>query len=280
LTRGAIDHREATVKHYEKIRLDVNGGAATITFHIPERANALGLVALQETLHALSACEGRDDVGAVVLTGAGGAFCSGFDLKEIPAGSDDTIREHFEELALWWHQVLHRIIRLRKPVLAAVNGVAAGGGFGISLAADLAVCAGSARFVCAWHSIGIANDTATSYSLARIVGMRRAMELMLTNRTLDATEALEWGLVNRVYPDEDFPPNVAQIAADLAAAPTHLQAMAKDRFHMGWRQSVEECTEFEIQNVLASVTHPHFRPQLERFLSKDGRSNAVQVRLP
>ncbi len=268
------------MKHYEKIRLDVDGGAATITFQIPERANALGRVALQETLHALGACEVREDVGAVVLTGAGeDAFCSGFDLKEIPAG-DDAIREHFDDLALWWHQVLHRIIRLRKPVLAAVNGVAAGGGFGISLAADLAVCAERARFVCAWHSIGIANDTATSYSLARIVGMRRAMELMLTNRTLDAAEALEWGLVNRVYPAAGFAANVARIAADLAAAPTHLQVMAKDRFHMGWRQSVEECTEFEIQNVLDSVTHPHFWPQLERFLTRSGRSDAVQVRLP
>lgn len=268
------------MKDYEKIRFDVDGGgAATITFQIPERANALGRVALQETLHALGACDVRADVGAVVLTGAGGAFCSGFDLKEIPAG-DDELREHFDELAMWWHQVLHRIIRLHKPVLAAVNGVAAGGGFGISLAADLAVCAEDARFVCAWHSIGIANDTATSYSLARIVGMRRAMELMLTNRTLDAGEALEWGLVNRVYPAADFAANVARIAADLAAAPTHLQAMAKDRFHRGWHQSVEECTEFEIQNVLASVTNPHFRPQLERFLTKSGRSNAVQVHLP
>ena len=269
------------MKDYEKITLDVDdGGAATLTFRIPERANALGRLALQETLHALGACEVREDVGAVVLTGAGDAFCSGLDLKEIPTGSDDAIREHFDDLALWWHQVLHRIIRLRKPVLAAVNGVAAGGGFGISLAADLAVCTEGARFVCAWHSIGIANDTATSYSLARIVGMRRAMELMLTNRTLPAAEALEWGLVNRVYPEADFAANVAAIAADLAAAPTHLQAMAKDRFHMGWRQSVEECTEFEIQNVLDSVTHPHFRPQLERFLTRSGRSNAVQVRLP
>ncbi len=269
------------MQDYEKITLDVDGGgAATITFSIPERANALGRVALQETLHALTDCERREEVGAVVLTGAGAAFCSGFDLKEVPSGGDDAVRGHFDELALWWHQVLHRIIRLRKPVLAAVNGVAAGGGFGISLASDLAVCTESARFVCAWHSIGIANDTATSYSLARIVGMRRAMELMLTNRTLPAAEALEWGLVNRVYPEAAFAANVARIAADLAAAPTHLQAMAKDRFHMGWRQSVEECTEFEIQNVLESVTHPHFRPQLDRFLAGGGRSDAVQVHLP
>jgi enoyl-CoA hydratase/carnithine racemase len=270
------------VKHYEKITVDVDGGAATITFRIPERANALGLVALQETFHALTACDGREDIGAVVLTGAGNdAFCSGFDLKEIPTdGGDAAIRDHFGEAALWWHQVLHRIIRLRKPVLAAVNGVAAGGGFGISLAADLAVCTQDARFICAWHSIGIANDTATSYSLARIVGLRRAMELLLTNRTVDAAEAREWGLVNRVYPPAVFAANVAAIAADLAAAPTHLQAMAKDRFHMGWRQSVEECTEFEIQNVIASVTHPHFRPQLERFLTRSGRSDSVQVHLP
>ena len=269
------------MKDYEFIRLNIEKGVATITFASPRTRNALGLQAMRETLHAFDHLEARDEVGAVVLTGEGEGFCAGFQLKEIPTEGDgiEAIRAHFREAAMWWHQLLHRIIRIPKPVLAAVNGVAAGSGLGMTLAADLAVCTESATFLCAWHSIGIANDAATSYTLAKIVGFRRAMELMLTNRSLGAREALEWGIVNRVYAAGEFAKNVAEIARELADAPTHLQAMAKERFHMGWNQGLEECTEFEIQNVLASVSHPHFKPCLEAFLAGNKR-NVEQVRLP
>jgi enoyl-CoA hydratase/carnithine racemase len=150
----------------------------------------------------------------------------------------------------------------------------------MTIAADMAVAVDSASFLCAWHTIGLANDAATSYTLVKIVGFRRAMELMLTNRTLDAEEALDWQIVNRIYPRGDFARNVAQIAADLAAGPTHLQAMAKARFHAGWRQSIEECTEFEIGNVMNSLADPYFRRALDQFLRKETRSDKVQVHLP
>ena len=269
---------------YKHIRLEVaQNGVATLTFNLPKMANAMDLLGVQETLDALRACERRDDIGAVVLTGEGDhAFCAGFNLKEIPLATADAqaIRGHFENLAMWWHQVLHKLIHLPKPVLAAVNGVAAGVGLGMTIAADMAVAVDSATFLCAWHSIGLANDAASSYTLVKIVGFRRAMELMLTNRTLSAAEALDWQILNRVYARPDFARNVAQIAADLAAGPTHLQAMAKSRFHAGWRQSIEECTEFEIENVMKSLAHPYFRETLNKFLSKQTRSDKVQVNLP
>jgi enoyl-CoA hydratase/carnithine racemase len=103
---------------------------------------------------------------------------------------------------------------------------------------------------------------------------------MLTNRTLTAAEALDWQILNRVYAPAEFATNVAQIAADLAAGPTHLQAMAKSRFHAGWRQSIEECTELEIENVMESLADPYFKKALDDFLGKQGRSDKVQVRLP
>ena len=181
---------------------------------------------------------------------------------------------------MWWHQVFHMIVRIKKPVFSAVNGAAAGSGLGVTLCSDMAVCTDDARFLCAWHSIGLANDASTSYSLVKIVGFRRAMELMYTNRTLSAEEALDWQIVNRVYSKADFKENAAQIARDLAAGPTHLQGMAKESFHMGWRRSVEEATEFEIQNVRESVMHPYFKQALEKFLSKKTRSNNEVVRLP
>ena len=269
-------------KTYQSIRCDVADGVATITFNLPQFGNALDLKGVEETWDALCDAEARDDVGAVVLTGAGKSFCSGFNLKEIPLAqaSTDDIAEHFRVLAMWWHQVLHKIVHIKRPVLAAVNGAAAGSGLGMALCADMVVCSENARFLCAWHTIGLANDATTSYSLAKIVGFRRAFELMLTNRTLDAHEAIEWGIANRVYSTADFEANVRQIGRELAAAPTHLQAIAKESFHLGWRRSVEEATEYEIQNVMASVRHPYFRESLEQFVQGTRKSDVEQVRLP
>jgi enoyl-CoA hydratase/carnithine racemase len=182
-------------------------------------------------------------------------------------------------VAWWWHRLLEGFIRLPKPVLAAVNGAAAGSGLGMVLCSDLAVAKESARFMCAWHAIGIANDATTSYSLSKIVGFRRAMELMLTNRTLDAREALEWGLVNRVFPDAEFDGQVRRIARELAEAPTHLQAFAKESFHRGWRMAVEETTAMEIRNVLSSLEDPAFADRLRAFLRHDAKSDRPTVDL-
>ncbi len=271
-----------TAKTREHIRFEVIDGVGRITFDLPQFSNALDLQGIQETLAAFHEAEDRSDVGAVMLTGAGSTFCAGFNLKEIPVpgSSAGVIKDHFRELAMWWHQLLHKIVRIPKPVLAAVNGVAAGSGLGMTLCSDLAVCSRSARFLCAWHTIGLANDATTSYSLVKIVGFRRAMELMMTNRTLDADEALEWQLVNRVYDDAVFGDTALQIARELAAGPTHLQAMAKESFHMGWLRSIEEATEFEIQNVMRSLADPYFEDSFARFISAERKSNIEQVTLP
>lgn len=267
---------------YERIIVDVEKGLCKITFNLPQYGNALDLQGTQETLRAFFEAERDDQVGAILLTGNGKAFCAGFNLKKIPDVSDgiEPLAEHFQELAMWWHQLFHKMVRIKKPVLAAVNGAAAGAGLGMALCADMVIAKENASFLCAWHTIGLANDATTSYTLAKIVGFRRATELMFTNRTLSAQEALDWQLVNRVYGEADFDKNVAQIAGDLAAGPTHLQGMAKESFHMGWRRSLEEATEFEIQNVMKSVDHPYFLEALTRFLNKDNRSNLEQVRLP
>ena len=267
---------------YRRIRLEKAGGIGRVVFAMPEAANALTGEGVRELLDALNDCEADREIGAVVLEGEGSAFCAGFNLREIPPINDGigAVAGHFRELAMWWHLVLHRIVHIPKPVLAAVDGAAAGSGLGMALCADLVVCSERARFLCAWHTIGLANDATTSYSLARIVGFRRAQEMMITNRTLDAGEALEWGIANRVYPEREFAARVDEIAADLAAAPTHLQAMAKEGFHAGWRRSIEEATEYEIRNVMQSVDHPYFHAALRRFLEDGGKSSRVQVRLP
>jgi 2-(1,2-epoxy-1,2-dihydrophenyl)acetyl-CoA isomerase len=267
---------------YECVDFHVADGVGTITFNMPQYGNALTIKGVQETLDALHTAEARDDIGATVLTGRGRAFCSGFNLKEIPAGetNDEAVSTHFRVAAMWWHQLLHLITRIRKPVLAAVNGAAVGSGLGMTLCADMAVCTETAWFLPAWHTIGLANDATTSYSLAKIVGFRRALEWILTNRTVGAREALEINLVNRVYDEASFPRHVATIARQLALGPTHLQGMAKEGLHSGWRRSIEEATEFEIQNVMASLAHPYFAGSLRKFLAGERKSSDVQVTLP
>jgi enoyl-CoA hydratase/carnithine racemase len=262
----------------QPILLDIREGVATITFNRPQARNSLDVAALSQLFSALGSCEDRSDVGAVVLTGAGEAFCAGVNLKGYAIEDRERLRAGFREVAMWWHQMLHRIVRMPKPVLSAVNGIAVGGGLGIVLASDLAVCNERASFFASWMANGVANDGGSSYSLARIVGFRRAMELMLTNRTLSAAEAVQWQICNRMYRDEEFDANVRKIARQLADGPTHLQAFVKQTFHEGWRRSLEECTEYECQNILTSLDHPYAAERLDAF-RRGQRTNPLLIDL-
>src|SRR5438876_6666376 len=160
------------------ILLEIEKGVATITFNRPQVKNSLNVEALSALFTALGTCEDRSDVGAVVLTGKGDAFCAGVNLKGYDIEDRNELRAGFREVAMWWHQMLHRIVRMPKPVLSAVNGVAVGGGLGMVLASDMAVCNEDAKFFASWMANGVANDGGSSYTLAKVVGFRRAMELM------------------------------------------------------------------------------------------------------
>ncbi|MEP7031252.1 MAG: enoyl-CoA hydratase/isomerase family protein [Pseudolabrys sp.] len=255
----------------DPILLDIKDGVATITFNRPQAKNSLNVAALKALFEAFGTCEDRSDVGAIVLTGTGDAFCAGVNLKGYSLDDREELRTGFREVAMWWHQMLHRIVRIPKPVLAAVNGIAVGGGLGITLASDIAVCNENASFFASWMANGVANDGGSSYTLTKIVGFRRAMELMLTNRTLSAAEAVEWQICNRMYKNEDFAANVAKIARQLADGPTHLQAYVKETLHEGWRRSLEECTEHECINILKSLDNPYAAERLNQF--KSGKRN-------
>jgi enoyl-CoA hydratase/carnithine racemase len=262
----------------KNIHFDVTDGVATITFNRIHAKNSLDVETLAELFALLGTCEDRSDIGAVVLTGAGDAFCAGVNLKGYDIEDRDRLRAGFREVAMWWHQMLHRIVRLPKPVLSAVNGIAVGGGLGLVLASDLAVCNERATFFASWMANGVANDGGSSYSLAKIVGFRRAMELMLTNRTLSAAEAVEWQICNRMYRNDEFDANVSRIARQLADGPTHLQAFVKETFHEGWRRSLEECTEYECQNILTSLDHPYAAERLGAF-KRGQRTNPLMIDL-
>lgn len=196
------------------------GGVLTIRLNRPEAMNSLDTatkVALRDTLHQAA---GDTTVRCVVLTGTGRAFCAGQDLREqatmIAAGDEaplHTVAEHYNPIAL-------TLATMAKPVVAAVNGIAAGAGAAFALAADLRIVAASGGFNLAFTGIGLSADSGSSWWLPRLVGVARAKELLLLPRTVRAEEALAIGLATEVVPDADLAGRVAEVAGLLAAGPT------------------------------------------------------------
>jgi 2-(1,2-epoxy-1,2-dihydrophenyl)acetyl-CoA isomerase len=200
------------------IRLDIRDSTAFLTLARPEASNTMNLQFGREFLAAAFAIEAAPTVRAVVLTGQGKNFCFGGDLKGMVASSSD-VRAYLSELTTNLHAGMALLARLDAPVIAAVNGTAAGAGLGLVLAADLAIAARSAKFAPAYTGVGLTPDAGCTFLLPRAVGYKRAMELLLTNRVLDAQQALEWGLVNQIVEDESLAETAAALAARLAAGP-------------------------------------------------------------
>ena len=252
---------------YEAITLDTAAGVATITLNRPDAYNALNLQLARE-LHS-AAIEVSEDpaVRAVVLTGAGRAFCGGGDVKDF-VHNLPRIGVLIKELTTYVHGAVSRLTRSPKPVLVAVNGVAAGGGLSLALSGDLVFAADSARFTMAYSRIGATPDGSSSYFLPRLIGIRRALELYLTNRVLSAAEALEWGLVNRVVRDPDLLGTVTALARELAQGPTQAYGGAKRLFHQSTTESLETQMELEAQAIAASGHTEDFREGVTAFAAK------------
>ncbi|MEE3006438.1 MAG: enoyl-CoA hydratase-related protein, partial [Chloroflexota bacterium] len=195
-----------------------------ITLNRPEALNALSPAMFSELGQAVRSCQSAD-VRAVILTGSGGSFCAGADVKdfvnELQTGDPAGLKEHLRILADTFHRdVVLAIRRLDKPVIASIDGIAAGGGFSLTLACDLRVASDNARFLMAYASIGATADGGSTYLLPRIVGSARAMELYLSNQPTSAQRALELGLVNQVFPAEELDRSALELASRLAQGPT------------------------------------------------------------
>src|SRR5262245_61817396 len=190
---------------YRHLTIERAAQVATITLNRPEAFNALDLALGRELFHAALEVDEDPAIRCVVITGAGRAFCAGGDVKGF-ADNLPRIGILLKELTTYLHGAVSRLCRSDKPVIMAVNGVAAGGGFSLALSGDLVIAAESARFTMAYSRIAATPDGSSSYFLPRLIGVRRAMELYLNNRVLSAREAFEWGLVTRVVPDAEFKP--------------------------------------------------------------------------
>jgi 2-(1,2-epoxy-1,2-dihydrophenyl)acetyl-CoA isomerase len=207
---------------YQTIRLDVANGVATVTLNRPDSLNALNATMRRELLAALKAIRRDDEVRAVVLTGEGRGFCSGADLR---GGSSE--REFRRVVTTEYNPLILAIRDLPKPVIAAVNGVAAGAGVSLALACDLIWAAEEARFIQAFVKIGLVPDSGSTRTLVRALGRHRAAQLIFTGEPLSAADAHAAGLVGAVVAHADLRAEVAKVAAGLAAGPTRAIALAK-----------------------------------------------------
>jgi 2-(1,2-epoxy-1,2-dihydrophenyl)acetyl-CoA isomerase len=226
----------------DHIRMTRDGAVGIITIDRRERFNAMDVTTAQEFRKAGLQFARAEDVRCVVLRGAGGVFCSGADLKYIRdrgdrgdfgylhpegVGPEQGYGESFKQILEYLHSTISEIKRAPKPFVAAVEGVAAAGGFGIAMACDLVFAAESASFEWAYHKTGLTGAESSTFFLPRLVGLRRAMELVFLNPRLSAAEARDAGLITGVFPDDRFEEDVLAIARRLAAGPTKAYAVAK-----------------------------------------------------
>ena len=252
---------------YEQLKVERAAQVATITLNRPDAYNALNLALGRELFHAVLEVDDDPDVRCVVVTGSGKAFCAGGDVKDF-ADNLPRIGALVKELTTYLHGAVSRLCRSDKPVIMAVNGVAAGGGFSFALCGDMVVAAESARFTMAYSRIAATPDGSSSYFLPRLVGLRRAMELYLTNRSLTAAEAHAWGLVTRVVPDAEFRGAVDALARELAQGPTRAFGAAKRLFHQSTWESLETQMELEAQAIAASGRTRDFGDAVAAFANK------------
>lgn len=252
---------------FEKILFDVAGGVATITFNRPDNAHAMDLPLMQELMHASIRCDEDPAIRAVIATGSGRFFSAGGDLAGF-AGAGDEAGMLLKEMTTYFHAAISRFARMDAPIIAAVNGVAAGAGMSFVAACDLAVAAESAMFTSAYTAASLTPDGSSTYFVPRLIGLRRAMELMLTNRRLSAAEALQWGLINRVVPDAELI-NVARgLASELASGGTLAYGAVKRMLHETFAGTLETQMEMEARSI-AAMSHTHDgREGIDAFLNK------------
>jgi 2-(1,2-epoxy-1,2-dihydrophenyl)acetyl-CoA isomerase len=240
-----------------------DGGVLTITLNRPDVLNAFTAEMHRQLVGAFKEAR-RPDVRAVVVTGAGRGFCVGQDLNEFGEAARDIagrLRRHY-------HPTVLAVRELEKPVLAAVNGPAAGAGLSFACACDLRLAAESATFVPAFINIGLVPDMGGTFFVRRLLGTARAFEWMTSGRRLSAAEALGWGLVSEVVPDERLSDRAAEWAAELAAMPTRGIALSKRLFDHAEHATLDEQLEREAQLQAVATQTDDFREGVDAFLEK------------
>ncbi len=268
----------------DHIRTRIEGAVGHITIDRAERFNSLDVRTAQDLRHAGLAMARDEGVRVVVLSGVNGVFCSGADLKYIRAGGEaedlaylspdaretpSGYGERFKQILEYIHSTIAEIRRAPKPFIAAVDGVAAAGGFGLAMCCDLVFASDRALFEWAYSKTGLTGAESSTFMLPRLVGFRRAMELVLLNPRLDAKQALEAGLITGVYPTQTFEDDVRQVAERLADGPTTAFGVAKGLLNQAsGMDRLDFHLDRELDNLSRIADGVEFGEGLDSFFAK------------
>ncbi len=248
------------------ILYDLAEGVATITFNRPEVRNAFNDQMAEEMQAALKNAERDDHARCIVVTGAGPGFCAGQDLAAIrDRGDSVSFREH---LLRTYHPIVSKLRSIEKPVMAAINGAAAGAGWGLALACDMRYASEAAKFRFAFSAIGLAPDSGTSFFLPRTVGLGKALELAYTNDLIDANTALALGLVNKVLAPDQLMPVTMELAHKLARGPTRGFGLVKRAMNYALQVDLNAALDYEAHLQEVAGRSADYREGVQAFLEK------------
>ncbi len=251
---------------FESILFDIADGVATITLNRPERLNALTTGMTKELLLAIRTCARDDAIRCVVITGAGRGFSAGQDLAEFGQVTDKfSVGDHLRH---GYNRLILALRELEKPVIAQVNGVAAGASLGLALAADMRIASDKASFVTAFIGIGLAPDSGVSWHLQRLIGPAQAFELLASGRKVRADEALALGLVNQVVPAAELGETVAAMAGRFAQAPTRGIGLTKRVLNKTAAMPLAAALEYEAQIQDIAVRTADHKEGVQAFIEK------------
>jgi 2-(1,2-epoxy-1,2-dihydrophenyl)acetyl-CoA isomerase len=252
------------MQNYETIELRLEGGVARLTLNRPERLNSFTIQMHEEVADALGRLGGAR---ALVLTGAGRGFCAGQDLNDRAVAPGEAV-DLGESVETRYNPLIRRLVSLPIPVIARVNGVAAGAGANIALACDIVIASKSAKFIQSFASIGLIPDSGGTWILPRLVGHARAMGLALTGEALDADRAAAWGLIWKAVDEDMLDPEVDGLAHRFAAGPTRGLAEIKRLIRASWGQSLDEALEAQRDAMRALGFSEDYREGVAAFTEK------------
>jgi 2-(1,2-epoxy-1,2-dihydrophenyl)acetyl-CoA isomerase len=251
---------------FETILFQVENGVATISLNRPDKLNAFNDQMIDEATAAFKQASRDKEIRCVVLTGNGRAFSSGQDLADVMERGDAfSIGDHLRH---GYHRLIKQMVCLEKPIIGAINGIAAGAGVGVALATDIRLAADSASFMLAFSKVGLVPDSGTNWLLPRLIGQARAYEMAVTADKIPADTALAWGLVNRVVPAAQLMETVTAWAGSLAAGPTLAYGLTKRAMNQAWHSDLFGALEYEAHlQEIAGRSHDN-KEGVTAFLEK------------
>lgn len=253
---------------FQDIIFSQEGPLAVIQLNRPSAMNALSETMSRELMQALIEIKSDPSIRAVLLTGAGEAFCAGGDIKGF-VSQGDALAKGIDARIVHFHGYTSRLVRLPKPIITAINGPAVGAGFSMAISGDMVLMKeGSSYLMQGYTRIGASPDGGSTYFLPRVVGLRRALELALTNRSLSPEEAVNWGIANRVLPADNFLEEAKKVALSLAEGPTRAFGQTRHLLYHSLNNTLETQLELEARSIVEMSQTKDFKEATKAFVEK------------